>query len=200
MMDTLFLLRDYCHSNSWYDAHLNYIHPFLSILVQWFLKCWCSLFLSPVWPLPIYFDSWTLHSRFLHNITLHSIGLTSITVPSTTGHCFFFGSISSFFLELFFHSSPLAYCTPPYLSFSVISFCLFIIFMGFSWQEYWSGLPFLSPVDHILSELSTITCSSWLALHGKAHSSFELDQAVALVISLVSFLWLWFSFCLPSDE
>ena len=26
--------------------------------------------------------------------------------------------------------------------------------MGFSRQESWSGLPFLSPVDHILSELS----------------------------------------------
>ena len=30
-------------------------------------------------------------------------------VTSTTGHCFHFGSISSFFLELFLHSSPVAY-------------------------------------------------------------------------------------------
>ena len=28
--------------------------------------------------------------------------------------------------------------------------------MEFSRQEYWSGLPFSSPVDHILSELSTM--------------------------------------------
>ena len=41
--------------------------------------------------------------------------------------------------------------------FSVVSFCLFIVFMGFSRQEYWSGLLFLPPVDHILSELSTMT-------------------------------------------
>ena len=27
-----------------------------------------------------------------------------------------------------------------------------ILFMGFSWQEYWSDLPFPSPVGHILSE------------------------------------------------
>ena len=33
-------------------------------------------------------------------------------VPSTTGHCFLFGSISSFFLELFLHSSPVAYYPP----------------------------------------------------------------------------------------
>ena len=62
---------------------------------------------------------------------------------------FCFGSISSFFLELFLHWSPVAYWTPTDLgssSFSVLSFCLFILFMGFSRQECWSGLPFHSPV------------------------------------------------------
>ena len=76
-------------------------------------------------------------------------------VPSTSGCCFCFGSIPSFFLELFLHWSPVAYWTPTYLgssSFSVLSFCLFILSMGFSRQEYWSGLPFPSPVAHILSE------------------------------------------------
>ena len=75
-------------------------------------------------------------------------------VISTTGCCFCFGSISSFFLELFLHWSPVAYWASTNLgssSFSVPSFCLFILFMGFSRQEYWSGLPFLSPVDHIWS-------------------------------------------------
>ena len=72
--------------------------------------------------------------------------------------------------------------------------------MEFSRQEYWSGLSFPSPVDHILSELSTMTRPSWLALLGMAHSFIELDKAVLYVISLVSFLWLWFSFCLSSDE
>ena len=41
--------------------------------------------------------------------------------------------------------------------------------------------------------------SSWVDLHGMAHSFTELDKAVVHVIRLVSFLWLWFSFCLPSD-
>ena len=84
-------------------------------------------------------------------------------------------------------------------SFSVLSFCLSILFMGFSRQEYWSGLPFPSPVNHILSELSTMNHPSWVAPHSMAHSFIELDKAVVHVISLVSFLWLWFSFCLPSD-
>ena len=97
----------------------------------------------------------------------HQTLLPSRVTP-TTGCCFCFGSISSFFLELFLHWSPVAYWAPTdlgTLSFSVLSFCLFILFMGFSRQDYWSGLPFPSPVDHILSELSTITHPSWVALH-----------------------------------
>ena len=61
------------------------------------------------------------------------------------------------------------------------------------------GLPFPSPVDHVLSEHSSMTCSSWVALHCMAPSFIELDKAVVHVISLVCVLWLWFSFCLPSD-
>ena len=34
---------------------------------------------------------------------------------------------------------------------SVMSFCLFLLFMGFSRQECWSGLPFHSPIAAILS-------------------------------------------------
>ena len=117
-------------------------------------------------------------------------------VTSTTGCCFCFGSVSSFFLELFLHWSPAAYWAPTNLrssSFRVLSFFLFILLRGFSSQEYWSGLPFPSPVDHVFSELSTMTRPSWVALHGMAHSFIELEKAVVHVIRLVSFLWLWFA-------
>ena len=67
------------------------------------------------------------------------------------------------------------------------------LFMGFSRQGYWSGLPFPSPVDHVLSELSTMTCPSWVALQGMAYSFTELDKAVVHVIRLVSFQWLLLS-------
>ena len=43
----------------------------------------------------------------------------------------------------------------------------------------WFAIP--SPVDHILSELSIMTCPSWVALHGMAHSFTELDKAVVHV-------------------
>ena len=81
-------------------------------------------------------------------------------VTFATVYCFCFGSIPSLFLELFLHWSPVAYWAPTdqgSSSFSILSFCLFRLFMGFSRQEYWSGLPFPSPVDHILSDLSTMT-------------------------------------------
>ena len=41
---------------------------------------------------------------------------------------------------------------------------------------------FPSPVDHVLSEISTMTHPSWVALHGMAHSFIELDKAVFPVI------------------
>ena len=120
----------------------------------------------------------------------HQILLLS-PVTSTTGYCFCFGSIPSFFLEWFLHWSPVAYWAPNDLgssSFSVLSFCLFLLFMGFSRQEYWSGLPFPSPVDHIVSDLSTKTHPPWVA--PQAWLGFiELDKAVVLV-------WLdWLVFC-----
>ena len=122
----------------------------------------------------------------LQHWTLH---LSPVT--ATTGYCFYFASIPSFFLELFLHWSPVAYWAPTDLgssSFSILSFCPFILFMGFSRQEYWSGLPFPSPVDQILSDLSTMTHPSWVA--SRAWLSFiELHKAVVLV-------WLdWLVFC-----
>ena len=118
----------------------------------------------------------------------------SITSHIHSSVLFCFGSIFSFFLELFLHWSPAAYWAHTNLgssSSSVISFCLFILFMGFWRQEYWSGLPFPSPVDHILSELSTMTCLSWVALHGVAHGFIELDKAVGWMASLTQWTWVW---------
>ena len=61
-------------------------------------------------------------------------------ISFTTGCCFCFGSVSSFFLELVLHWSPVAYWASTNLgssSFSVLFFCLFILFLGFSRQECW---------------------------------------------------------------
>ena len=63
-------------------------------------------------------------------------------------------------------------------------------------QEYWSGLPFPSPVGHILSDLSTMTCPSWVA--PRAWLSFIVRQGCgSSVIRLTSFLWVWFQCVCP---
>ena len=68
--------------------------------------------------------------------------LLASSITSTTGCCFCFVSVSSFFLELFLHWSPAAYWAPTDLdnsSFSFLSVGLFILIKVFSRQEYWSG-------------------------------------------------------------
>ena len=150
-------------------------------------------FMDLIFQVPMQYSS-------LQDQTLLPSHFTLIT--STTGCCFCFVCVSSFFLELFLHWSPVTYWAPTNLgssSFSVLSFCLFILFIGFSRQEYRSSLLFCSPVDWALSELSTMSHLSWVALHGMVHSFIEVDKAVVHVIRLVSFLWLWFSVCLPPD-
>ena len=58
----------------------------------------------------------------------------------------------------------------------------FILLMEFSRQEYyWSCLSFPSPVDHVLSELNTMTHPFWVALHSMDHSFTELDKVVVHV-------------------
>ena len=111
-------------------------------------------------------------------------------VTSTTGCYFCFGSIPSFFLKLFLHWSPVAYWVPTDLgssSSSVLSFRLFILFIGFSRQEYWSGLPLPSPVDHILSDLSTMTHPSWVAPSISWYSHYgKQDESESKSRSVVS--------------
>ena len=157
------------------------------------LAIFCLITSNLPWFMDLTFQVLMQYYSLQHRTLLPSL------VTSTTGRCFCFGFVSSFFLELFLHWSPVAYWAstdPGRTSFIV----LFTLFMGFSRQEYWSGLPFPSPVGHVLSELSTMTHLSWMALHSMAHSFTELDKAVVHVIRLVSFLWLWFSICLPSDR
>ena len=108
--------------------------------------------------------------------------LLSSPDTSTTEHHFCFDLDTSFFLELLvivLCSSSAAYWAPSTLegsSFGFIYFCLYIQFMVSSWLVYRSGLPFCPLAGHILSELSTMTHSSWLALNGMAHSFIGLHN------------------------
>ena len=101
--------------------------------------------------------------------------------------------------ELFLHW--VAYWVPTNLGSSFS-----ILFFAFSYCSWCSQGKNTEVVCHpllqwtILSELSSMTHPSWVVLHGMAHMFIELYNAVVHVIRLVSFLWLWISVCLPSDE
>ena len=99
---------------------------------------------------------------------------------STTGCYFCFGPTSSFFLGIspLFPSSILNTFQHGRLIFQCRIFAFSYCLWGLSQQEYWSDLPFPPPVDHILSELFTMTCLSWVALHGMAHSFIELYKSL----------------------
>ena len=110
--------------------------------------------------------------------------------PVTTGYCFCFGSIPSFFLELFLHWSPVAYWASTDLwcsSFSILSFCLFIL----SWGSQGKNTEV---VCHSLLQWTTFcqTSPPWPTHLGWSHmawlSFIELDKAVVCVIRLISFL------------
>ena len=50
-------------------------------------------------------------------------------------------------------TNPILFPGNPFIFKLKYSCILFILFMGFSRQEYWSGLPFPSPVGHILNSM-----------------------------------------------
>ena len=120
-------------------------------------------------------------------------------VTATAGYCFCFGSIPSFFLELFLHWFPVAYWAPTDLgssSFSVLSFCLSCCSRG-------SQCKNTEVVCHSLFQWATFCQTSplWPVCLGWPHTAWlsfiELDKTVFHVIRLASFLWLWFqSVCL----
>ena len=110
----------------------------------------CNLpwFMDLTFQVPLKYCSLQHHTLFLSPVT------------STTECCFCFGSISSFFLELFLHWSPVAYWAPIELgssSLSVLSFCLIILFMGISRQ---GSVQFSSVVP-----LCPTLCDPWIAAH-----------------------------------
>ena len=102
-------------------------------------------------------------------------------VPSTAGYCFWFGSIPSFFLELFLHWSPVAYWACSDLgssSFSILSFC----FSYCSWGPQGKNAEV---VCHSLLQWTTSVRPlhrdpTILVAHMAWLSFTELDKALAL--------------------
>ena len=117
--------------------------------------------------------------------------LLLLPVTSTTGYCFCFGSIPSFFLELFLHWSPVAYWAPTDLgSLSSVSY-----HFAFSYCSWGSQGKNTEVVCHSVLQWTTFCQISlpWpdhLGLpRGHGLSFIELNKAVVVV-------WLdWLFFC-----
>ena len=129
----------------------------------------------------------------------HRILLLS-PVTSTAGYCFCFGSIPSFFLELFLHWSPSSilgtywpgeflFQYPIVLPFHTVHGVLMARILKWFSIPFSSGPHSVRPLHH--DPPVWVAPRAWLSL-------IELDKAVVHVIRLTRFLLLWFV-CLPSD-
>ena len=145
---------------------------------------------------------WFIYQFSMQYCSLQHWTLLSLPETSTTGHRFCFDSVSLLLLEQFLWSYPEAYWT--LINLGGLSFS--VIFFAFS---YCSQGPQGKNADVVCYSL--LQCTTFCqkspprlvclegALQGMAHNFIELDKAVIHVIILVTFLWLWFLFCLPSD-
>ena len=99
--------------------------------------------------------------------------LLSSSVTSTIGHFFRFGSISSFYLELLLHSSPVAYWAPTDVGSSSASVLFFLSFHTvhgvlkariLKWFAipFSSGPHFVRTLHHDLSMLGGPTRHGWV--------------------------------------
>ena len=107
-------------------------------------------------------------------------------VTSTTGHCFCFGSVSSFFLELFLHWSPVAYWAPTDLGVHLSVSCLFA-FWYYSWGSQGKNTEV---VCHSLFQWTTFCQNSppWPIRLGWPYMAW-------LIVSLWSVWSDWLVFC-----
>ena len=106
-------------------------------------------------------------------------------VTSTTGCCFCFGSVSSFFLELFLHWSPVAYWAPTHLgssSFVSYLFCLFILFMKVPHRHCWTQCPWPCNMP-LLTDPST--GDSWTLMD----TQWTLKSGSVSCVIIVPFSW-----------
>ena len=138
--------------------------------------------------------SWVMYLKFqvpMQYCSLQHQTLLPLAVTSTTGHCFCFGSVSSFFLELFLHWSPVAYWAQ--LTWGVHLSVSYLF--AFSYCSWCSQSKTTEMVCHPLLQWTTFcqTFPSWpvLGWPQRAWLSFtELDKTVVHVIRLATCQWL----------
>ena len=141
MMATPFLLRDSCPQQQiqWSSELNSPIPVHFSSLIPRMLSFSLAISYLTTSSLPRFMDQ-TFQVPMQYCSLQHQTLLLS-PVTSTSGYCFCFGSIPSFFLELFIHLSPVAYWALTdlgHFSFSSLSFA----FSYCSWGSQGNLTPF----------------------------------------------------------
>ena len=150
--------------NSPIPGHLSSLIPGMSTFT---LAISCLTTSNLLWFMGVNF-------RFLCNIALYSSDLAFIT-SHIHNWVLFWLWFHPFIISPVISSSILGTYRPGEFIFQCPIFLPFHTVLGFSRQGYWSGLPFPFPVDHILSDLSTMTRPSWVAPHAWLNFT-ELDK------------------------
>ena len=133
--------------------------------------------------------SWFMYLTFQVPMWYCSLQHQTLLLTSTAGYYFCFGSIPSFFLELFLHWSPVAYWAPTDLGVPLAVSYHFT----FSYCSWGSQGKNTEVVCLSLLQWTTFcqTSPPWPTHLGWSHmawlSFIELDKAVVHVIRLVSF-------------
>ena len=124
-----------------------------------------------------------LHSRFLCNIALYSIELyfhhqsyPQLGVVLLWLHLFILSGVISPLIS----SSILYICQAGEFIFQCLIFLPFHIVHGVLKARMLSGLPLHSPLHHVLSELSNMTCLSWVSLQSMAYNTIKFIYILCL--------------------
>ena len=143
--------------------------------------------------LPWFMDLTTF--QFLCNIALYSIGL-GFYHQSHPQLGVVFALAPSLYSFWSYFSTDLQWYIGHLLAWGVhVSLSCLFAFLYYSWGSQGKNTEMVCNSllqDHVLSELSPMIRPPWVS-----HSFTELDKAVVHVISLISFLWLWFQFVCP---
>ena len=122
---------------------LKFIHPVhFSSLIPKMLMFTLAISCLTTSNLPWFMD--LIFQIPMQYFSLQHWTLNSSPVTSTTGCCFCFGSVSSFFLELFLHWSPVEYWTPTDLAIS--SFNILSFFSYCSWGSQGKNTEVVCPL------------------------------------------------------
>jgi len=166
--------------------------PFLSILVHWFLGCWCLFLPSPAWPHPISLIHGPKFQVPIQYCSLQQQSLLSSPDTSTTEHHIWFGPTASFILGLlvillcFF---PVVYWTPSDLGHSSLVSDIFgLLYSSLDSHRKYTGVVCHSLLQWITFYQNSLpwtihpgwSCKAWLITSLNYARTFTMTRQLSM--------------------